>query len=177
MQYSQSGTAPRQTVENIQNMLLLLSRYDPSLTRVNPTGVYGEETVLAVRSFQRSRGFPITGDVDDQTFDRIVQDYIGQRDQVQTSRGIYPFERQLEGNRMREGDTVDLVFILQAMLDALSALNDRLEGGVFTGVFDDATKRNVMEFQRSAGIAQTGIVDRETWDHMADVYNSPQMER
>lgn len=62
-------------VFQLQKWLLFLSRVDSEVIRVNPDGVFGTETEVAVRQFQLSRGLVPTGTVDLITWEKIKSDY------------------------------------------------------------------------------------------------------
>lgn len=62
-------------VSQIQQWILFLSRVDDKIMRVNPDGIYGPETEVAVRKFQLTRGLTPTGTVDFITWQRLKADY------------------------------------------------------------------------------------------------------
>ena len=66
---------PVGTVTHIQNMLRKLSVYNDDIRQVVPDGLYGKQTAESVTSFQRSQGLPETGEVDNDTWDRLVLTY------------------------------------------------------------------------------------------------------
>ena len=177
MNQAAMGENHRRNVRDVQNMLFFLSHGDPTVPRVNPTGYYGAETAESVASFQRSRGLPVTGRVDADTFDRICNDYEERKCTDCASHAIYPFERMLSGNCVCEGEAFDLVLILQIMLDAISTADSAIEPGGITGVFDEDTRLRVEQFQREQGFEVTGKVDRRTWDRLADVYNATRYDQ
>ncbi len=172
MDQTQQTTAPSDTVYNIQRMLMAISRQDPRVLRVNPTGIYGEETVYSVESYQRARGLPVTGEVDQETFDTLASEYIDLQELSSRSRPIYPFERRLVGGQVSPGDAFDLVLIIQIIMDYLSLKMDNIENSSMNGVFDEQTRRNVERFQKISNLPVTGNVDRATWDQLADFYNT-----
>ena len=64
-----------QPVRSLQTMLRVLSENDSALPTVVPDGIYGPTTMHAVTAFQRQNGLPVTGIVDQRTWDAIVQVY------------------------------------------------------------------------------------------------------
>lgn len=58
----------------------------------------------------------------------------------------------------------DAIFNLQTYLRALSFADDRITRVPIDGIFDSDTERAVSDFQRTRGLEDTGIVDKETWD-------------
>lgn len=163
---------PRSVVWTIQRMLLALSRVDPEVPRVNPDGYYGDETRYAVSAFQRSRGLPETGDVDLDTFNRLLDDYSKTVDRKGKSEGIFPFERRLSGDRVSPGDVFDLVLILQVMLNTIGMAFDDISVSDINGEYNEETRRNVAAFQRLNGLEETGYLDQVTWNRLAQLYNA-----
>ena len=62
-------------IRSLQTMLRTLSRCAPGLPCPIPDGVFGEVTLEAVMRFQQSAGMPITGRVDNDTWDAIAAAY------------------------------------------------------------------------------------------------------
>ena len=58
----------------------------------------------------------------------------------------------------------DAIFNLQTYLRALSFADPRIERVPIDGIFDSDTESAVASFQRTRGLAETGIVDKTTWD-------------
>ena len=163
---------PRNSVYAVQNMLLAISRADEAVARVNPTGVYGDETADSVRSSQRARGLPVTGETDQTTFEVMSEEYLLLLRQIEQSTAIRPFERALVGGVLSPGERLDLVLILQVILDTLSADIDEILVTSMDGEYNEETRKNVETFQRLHGLPVTGTVDRRTWDRLADSYNA-----
>ena len=66
----------RANIFEIQRYLRRISSIHPNIPLVNPDGIYGPETVAAVRAFQLDYGLEPTGLVDNVTWDAIVAEYI-----------------------------------------------------------------------------------------------------
>ena len=65
----------QQPVRSLQTMLRVIAEDDASMPTVIPDGIYGPSTMVAVTAFQRRSGIPVTGIVDEATWDRIVEAY------------------------------------------------------------------------------------------------------
>ena len=163
---------PRSVIWSIQAMLQFLSRFDDSVLRVNPDGYYGDNTRHSVSEYQRTRGLAVTGEVDRLTLEHLVGEYDRSKDQNWHSGELYPFERQLENEKISLDDEFDLVIVIQLMLETLSRYLDDIAVTEINGRYDAQTKDNVSEFQRISGIKETGEVDQETWNRLAEHYNS-----
>ena len=64
-----------QPVRSLQTMLRVLAEDDHRQPTVIPDGIFGPDTMNAVSVFQRRLGIPITGIVDQITWDAIVLQY------------------------------------------------------------------------------------------------------
>ncbi len=164
-------TYEQQIIFELQEMLRELSRFNPAIPAVIADGIYGDETRQSVSAFQRYYGLPVTGSTDPATWDAIVEIYRLRRASSGRSNPIYPFETALDGGRVKEGDATGLVYIIQLILDA-AAIDFRFPAPLkLDGIFDGDTARNVAYFQSVHGIPETGIVDFETWNALAEAFN------
>lgn len=66
-----------QNVYELQNALRHLWSTDKIVTLINPDGVYGPETTIAVTDAQRFFGIPQTGNVDLETWVLLFDNLIG----------------------------------------------------------------------------------------------------
>ena len=80
-------------VRLLQYMLAVLSEYIEEIPTVNIDGIFGPATVNAVRSAQDWFNLPITGIVDDTTWDEIYDQYSGIENT--TLRNLETFPRQI----------------------------------------------------------------------------------
>jgi peptidoglycan hydrolase-like protein with peptidoglycan-binding domain len=96
-------------------------------------GVFGTATRAAVQGFQAARGLPVTGIVNDATWDRLL-------------------------TTLRPGSVGAPVRVLQRQLD-----EKRRAGLTVDGIYGPGTKAAVMAFQKHMGITATGAVSLQTW--------------
>lgn len=66
----------------------------------------------------------------------------------------------------------DAILNLQRYLRAISFIDSRITRVPIDGLFDSDTQRAVSEYQRTRGIAETGIVDKNTWDSIFNEYKA-----
>ncbi len=161
MQYNLSDPAVR--VELLQRMLRYLSiAMNADGLRVSVDGVYNEETRQAVRYFQQMERIPVTGVVDQVTWEAIAAQYA--REQALRE----PVNIRVKPNS--PGERSDAVLILQVILGAL-----RREYSYppvpLSGVYGSQTTDAVQEFQRINGMEPTGYADQLTWLRLAEEYN------
>lgn len=162
-------------VQQIQIRLNRISTNYPGIPKINPAnGNFGVDTEEAVKAFQRIFRLTQDGIVGNATWYRITYLFNAvKRLSELDSEGIRLEElpRQYEG-QLSLGNSGDSVRVIQYYLDVISAYYDTIPPITVNGSFDEATDRAVRAFQQSFGLAVDGIVGRQTWQKMEDVYES-----
>lgn len=164
MIYSQDQQ--RQHIREIQEYLYSISFYDNDIIRVIPDGIYGRETSLSVRSFQTEYGLPVTGEVDKQTWEKIVEIY---REYVALPPypiDVFPSPTFVLNNE----HSGSLVYILQAMLRDICMTYSNIPNIKITGIYDENTINTVKAIQQIANISSTGFTNRLTWNIIVMMY-------
>jgi peptidoglycan hydrolase-like protein with peptidoglycan-binding domain len=154
----------QQPVRSLQTMLRVIAEDDPSLPTVVPDGIYGPSTMVAVTAFQRKSGIPVTGIVDEITWDRIAETYEPALIRVGKAE---PIEILLEpGEIIVIGQSSPYVYLLQGMLAQLSGDHQTILYPALTGTLDTDTADSLRAFQLLAGLPATGTLDKITWRHL-----------
>lgn len=155
----------QQPVRSLQTMLRVLSEDDPNLPALIPDGIYSPSTMVAVTAFQRKMGIPVTGIVDEHTWDGIVEAYESALIRVGKAE---PIEILLEpGEIIRLGQRSPYVYLLQGILAQLSEEHTAIPFPGFSGTLDQETSQALKEFQILADLPTTGTLDRITWKHLS----------
>lgn len=160
-----------QTVEVsvLQYYLAVIGAYYESVTPVDITGYFGEETEKSVKSFQRVFGLPQTGVVDRTTWNDINRAYMGIVESVPfddaAGVALYP------GTVFKEGVSGEYVRILQEYLSFINQTYPNIPAVNNTGYFGPVTRQSVTAFQQQFGLNPNGIVGATTWDAIAGVYS------
>ena len=153
-----------QPVRSLQTMLRVLAEDDHRQPTVIPDGIFGPDTMNAVSVFQRRLGIPITGIVDQITWDAIVLQYEEALIRVDKAE---PIEILINNNQVfRYGDSNPYIYLLQSMLTQLSKDHTTIPAPGHSGVMDNATMRSIMAFQRLVNLQETGEFDKITWKHL-----------
>lgn len=63
-------------IRSLQTMLRVIAAADEAIPQVVPDGIYGPDTEAAVTAFQARHDLPQTGEVDQATWNRIVDAYL-----------------------------------------------------------------------------------------------------
>ena len=157
-----------QPIRSLQTMLRVIAEDDPRLPSVIPDGIYGPSTMIAVTAFQRREGIPITGIVDENTWEQIVGAYEPALVRVGKAE---PIEILLEpGQVILIGESNPYIYLVQGMLANLSKDHaDILDPGL-SGVLDLDTADALRGFQTLTGLPITGTLDRITWKHLVRQY-------
>lgn len=61
-----------QPIRSLQTMLRVVARADARLPGVIPDGSFGSDTEAAVRAFQQTYSLPVTAEVDEATWQKLV---------------------------------------------------------------------------------------------------------
>ena len=156
-----------QPIRSLQYMLNRLSlRYD-FLPALVPDGVFGERTLEAVMLFQRELHPPVTGVVDRETWQAILDEWLDLERELADPRQIRAFPPSA---KVQAGSSHNYLLPVQAMFQSLSPVLDGLEPESIDGIHDAASVRNTQWLQEKAMLPQTGELDRETWDILARLY-------
>lgn len=129
------------------------------------TGIYDERTRASVNGFQQYYGLPVTGVIDEATWNAIVRYYYDYE-------GAFETIRKYPGYLIKNGSRGRNVIFIQ---NALNALGENIPG--FTeirvdGAFGNGTESAVRLFQTYYGLTPDGIVGEQTWNKLVSEYNS-----
>lgn len=128
--------------------------------KISPS--YGDQTVTAVKGFQQKRTLSQTGEVDQKSWDALVEMTRQPTDDELHNR-LTPGPAL-----MKQGSTGEKVRELQARLKSIGWYS-----GDVTGYYGSQTTTDVEGFQQKREIPETGEVDRRTWDRLATMTKTP----
>lgn len=160
-------------VRLIQQRLNRIARNFPAIPRINPVdGIFGQQTENAVKTFQRVFNLTPDGIVGPGTWYKISFIYSSVRrlselygESESLSEVPVQFVEPLE-----LGDSGERVRLLQYYINVLAAFYEEISEVREDGQFGEATRQQVLNFQRVFGLAQDGIVGIGTWDALYDAY-------
>ena len=160
MLYTQSQQEDH--IEEILSLLYQIALRDNRIPVILPGREFTDEAGLAVRAYQQAYGLPVTGEIDTATWDSIVQTYHRLTDEAEPL-VIFP----APGFRLQPGDSGEMVRLLQVLLGMLAGRYANLTAPAVTGEYGAETADAVRQFQQIAGIPQTGVLCRDTWNSLA----------
>ena len=155
-----SNAQRKQHIYELQTYLHAIALMNSKIPLIIPDGTYGNETIIAVKAFQREYGLPDTGNTDSATWNRIVSVYKGIQHSAPLPYAVFPSAKYVAA----KGDSGQLVYILQAMLSDIGKSYDNAPNVDICGRYDDSTAEAVTRFQRWSGLPQNGKVDSGTWN-------------
>ena len=155
-------------IRSLQTMLRVIAAADEAIPQVVPDGIYGPDTEAAVTAFQARHDLPQTGEVDQATWNRIVDAYLK----------LGSFVLPLEALRIRwqpqqsinAGQENLHLYPIQAMLAALRRSYRNFPALPVDGTHGTASVAAVQSLQRLCGLPADGTVDQTTWDHLCKLY-------
>lgn len=155
-------------VRNLQYMLWRLATRYPFLPKLAMDGLFGEETLEAVMLFQRELVPPVTGVVDQRTWDAIHSAWVDLERDVSPTRSLRIFPG--EGFQVSPGMSGDYMILPQTMFQILSQKLSGIVDAAPDGYHGDASVENTRWLQGLAQLEQTGVMDRKTWDMLSRLY-------
>ena len=160
-------------VAALQYMLATLAQFDNRIPTVTRDGIYGANTASAVESFQAVYGLPVTGVVDEKTWDLMYRVLKNSYDIVLfDSRELNIETVPYGGTVLQIGSTGDSVRTLQEYINTVATVNNSITPVSITGVYGRATRSAVMELQGQNGLIRTGNVNEATWNAIANEYKN-----
>ena len=157
-------------VSTIQKMLRKIAAYNPDVIAAIPDGIYDKETKNSVMSFQKSYGLPVTGEVDNDTWDKLSEVYSEILRLNELDICVHIFGEK--GAPLNPGEVDVSLYAIQAMMLALSEKFSNLGKVYVTGVYDEATADAVERIQIVSGITPGDAIDREFVNALNDLYNT-----
>ena len=156
-------------IESLQTMLREISNFYPAVLPVIPDGTFGRSTFASVRSFQTMQGLSPTGEVTPETWVSIAELYghLYPKSTIVTAIPVWE-TNQILGL----GSTNYHLFLVQAMLAALSYIFKDVQKTESTGKLDDTTQAGLQWLQQASGLNPTGKLDTQTWFYLTNLYRT-----
>lgn len=155
-------------VFELQGYLRNIGRLDSDIERVMPDGIFGEETTLSVKSFQRKYGIKETGVVDLETWESLLA--ANRQAVFIASAPIQVVRITNEDLPLTVGTENELVHVLKLMLNDVAAAFSNFSAVGTHSFFDEETRVEVEKWQDVIGVKKTGEVDKMTWNMLGEFY-------
>lgn len=161
-----------QAIRNLQRYLRQLSYEDPSIPSPPIDGILGEVTRASILAFQKNHALVQSGIADKETWDMLYAEYLASISALSAPYPLYLFPRVPEGYYLSAGDEYFLVSIIQLLLNELTIIYDSFIPLAVNGIYDNATEKNIRDFQSKNDIKVTGNTDKETWNKLVEAYRN-----
>ncbi len=161
------GVVPQ--VQAVQYFLNVLSAFYDTIPSVDINGTLDTQTRTAIMEFQRTFSLPITGIIDEATWDTMYNNVIGILDTLPPQAIALP-SLLWPGTVLRLGSEGPGVYLIQQYLSYIASVLEGLPPAEPDGIFGPMTEAAVREFQQYFGIDVTGVVDQYTWDRIVLIY-------
>ncbi len=157
-------------IRNVQGFLRYIANFDTDIPPIIPDGVYGEQTEASVFAFQRKYGISPTGEVNYETWEKIVEVYdeISFIQEEPRKISVYPSSDFV----IMPNDENLHLHSIQGIFATLSRMLPQLSYDTANGVHDESSQLTVKRLQRIFGLPQTGIIDRTFWERLVPFYES-----
>lgn len=153
----------------IQRTLRNIDYFENGLARIRLTGTYNEETRQGVSRFQEKYGLPVTGVVDNTTWQLLQAINKSTKEAQALARAVYILPKISEYT-IYPGIQDDVIYIIQHMINVISQEYDSIIPVKFSGIYDRDTENAIKEFQRVNLLENNGIIDPATFNRLADEY-------
>lgn len=154
-----------QPIRSLQTMLRVLAEHNDRYKPLIPDGIYGPDTMSAVRIFQQHNRLPVTGVTDQPTWEAIVGAYELALVEVALPQTLQVL---LDPNASIDpGQSGAMVYLAQVILTVMAGSYHCLPAPAITGKLDAGTRDALEVFQQLSGLPITGKLDRHTWRHLA----------
>lgn len=151
-------------VFELQFYLNEISNYN-AIPTLKLTGKFDEDTVKAVKEFQRLFKFDPNGIVDLFIWNKIYEVYSDYPNSINNIDILeYP------GYVLKLGVKGEGIRNLKTILNNIGNLYKRIGKISVNDLFDDETKKTVIEFQKYFNLKESGEVDINTWGTMVYIY-------
>lgn len=165
-------------VNVLQYMINVISEFDSQIPSTTSDGIYGEKTENSIKAIQEKYKLPVTGVVDEATWDLMYRIVKNTYDTVFfDSNGfdikIVPYP----GYVLQIGSAGEEVRILQEYINEIANNFENIEPVSITGIYGRSTRRAVMDLQGIYGIIRTGNVNEPTWNAITNAYRNSIISR
>ncbi len=157
----------KEHIKELQHHLYVISRNDNRIPTVLPDGSYSGDARGAVTVFQKVHGLEPTGEVDRDTWEKIVNEF--------KKYNLKPIKLDIfpEDFILLPGSHGDLVYIIQVMLNILNREYENLPEIAIDGVYSPQMNEAVINL-KELGNTDKDIegIGAETWNMLTKKVNS-----
>ena len=162
----------KDAINNLQRYLRQLSYTDPDIPAPPIDSIFDSATKNSLKSFQRKYSLAESGIADKETFEALYAAYLRSINANSPPLQVPIFPSTPSNYELSVGDRYFAVSILQLLLNELRFIYDSFIPLSISGIYDEATETNVLDFQSKNGLLTSGRVDKATWDKIVMAYEN-----
>lgn len=159
-----------QPIRSAQTFLREISNKYEEMPTVIPDGIYGEQTEASVKWFQNFRGLPVTGVIDKQTWDTLLEDYLFLLSEREPPVCVNLMPKDFDVISPNE-ESIHL-HPIQAMLKNLSKEFGTVSDLEITGIHDASSVNSVKSLQKILGKEESGNIDKAFFNDLSAIYET-----
>lgn len=161
-------------VKTIQVQLNRIAKNYPAIPISQTDGYFNETTEKAVKTFQKIFNLSQDGIVGKGTWYKISQIYVGVKNlaELDSEGEKLPIEPTPPSYILKLGSKGDAVKVLQYFLNCIALFYDNIPPIKIDGIFGNSTKNAVEAFQQKFGLGVDGIVGKNTWRKLYEIYKT-----
>lgn len=156
-------------IYNLQVFLRTISKYNPNIRSVIPSGEFNETTRGSVSDFQNEMSLLPNGVVDFYTWNEVVKEY-NKYVMIENHMSI-PFYPD-EGVREDNDSFYPTILLMQSMINSLSDIFSNINKVSLNGVIDDVTLDAIGQIQKIAGMDVTYNISPEFIFNLHTIYET-----
>lgn len=161
-------TDKQKAIMELQQKLRDISKVQTDVVSVIPDGIFGDETEVSVKSFQRKSSLTETGKVDFDLWEKISAEQ--RKALFELSDPVQVIAIKREDLPLVFGQVSKKVHMLNMMLNHLSERYSNFGNVGHGDEFTRDTEREVRSWQGVINHEVTGEVDKLTWNALAEHY-------
>lgn len=161
-------------VKTIQVQLNRIAKNYPAIPISQTDGYFNETTEKAVKTFQKIFNLSQDGIVGKGTWYKISQIYVGVKNlaELDSEGEKLPIEPTPPSYILKLGSKGDAVKVLQYFLNCIALFYDNIPPIKIDGIFGNSTKNAIEAFQQKFGLGVDGIVGKNTWRKLYEIYKT-----
>ncbi len=157
-------------IYNLQQFLRIIAQANGRELPLIPDGIYGVQTEAAVIEFQRANGLSPTGEVDNDTWDKIIEEY--SRVVVYTlpppCTSLFPSGSHV----IRVGDRATFHYPIQAVILAIAKKLDNIDEFEISDTHTGGVVETTRQLQRLLESDCDGEIDVNCWRELSRLYEN-----
>lgn len=161
-------------VKTIQVQLNRIAKNYPAIPISQTDGYFNETTEKAVKTFQKIFNLSQDGIVGKGTWYKISQIYVGVKNlaELDSEGEKLPIEPTPPSYILKLGSKGDGVKVLQYFLNCIALFYDNIPPIKIDGILGNSTKNAIEAFQQKFGLVVDGIVGKNTWRKLYEIYKT-----